>query len=274
MTVLPVLLKGDELFEKEQSNDPYGASRDLSKYLLMHYGELDDVFQHPQHPLAIAHGYPQRLSTMLEDCARRTGTRVTRALDVGCSVGGISTALSAWVEDLVVGLDSSQRSVEIAQSLVRHGGGVFSVIEQGPFVREIQFQLPEPARRGRLEFEVGDGCAVRPPDVAYDAALLSNVLDRVDDPLACLAQFSDTDRILRAGGLLMISCPWSWYAEFSHPRTWFGSADGSVTSDEALKEILRADFDLVMESDEAGVLRQNPREYDYFESHVTIWQKR
>ncbi|MFI6230432.1 methyltransferase domain-containing protein [Micromonospora echinospora] len=273
MTLPPALLKGDELFEHDASA-PYDASRDLSKYLLMHYGSLEDLFNRGQHPLAAAHGYCQRLSDLLRSCAERTGTTVARALDIGCSVGGVTHALSGWVRDEVVGVDVSHRSIEIAQTLTEHGGGTFCVIEQGPFYREIVVRIDEPGRRAGVTFEVGDANALRTPEQAYDAVVLSNVLDRVQQPAACLEQFSASAGILRSGGLMMVACPWSWYAEYSAPSEWLGSAATATPSEEALRALLRDGFELVAEVDEPGVLRQNPREYDWFDSHVTVWRKR
>ncbi|WP_441247494.1 class I SAM-dependent methyltransferase [Kitasatospora sp. McL0602] len=274
VTATPVLLKSDELFGEDRSDTLYDKSREISRYLLMHYGELKDVFDRPQHPLAPAHGFPVRLAQMLEASAAASGTRVRRMLDVGCNVGGVSHALSEWVEELVLGIDISPRSVEIAQTLTRSGCGRFSIAELGPFTRDIELNLPAPDGRATVEFEVGDANALRGSEGGYDAVLLSNVLDRVDDPVACLEQFSTSTDVLAAGGLLMIACPWSWYPEFSHPGVWLGSAQDRIPSEQALKHLLSAHFDLVEEADQPGVLRQNPREYDYFEAHVTVWKKR
>ncbi|MDF5759156.1 methyltransferase domain-containing protein [Spongiactinospora sp. TRM90649] len=274
MAVPPVLLKEDELLQDEADGSAYETARDISKYLLMHYGTVEDAFERPHHPLAPSHGYPARLSELLELVALRTGTLVRTALDAGCSVGGISHALSTWVQDVVVGIDASPRSIEIAQSLTRHGGGTFSVVQLGPFSREIQVTLPEAERRARVEFDVDDACSLAVPSRPYDAVVLSNVLDRVRDPEVCLRQFTDSTALLRRGGLLMVACPWSWYPEFSPPETWLGSSGDCVTSEQGLKNVLSGGLDLMLEKDEAGVLRQNPREYDYFEAHVTVWKKR
>lgn len=271
--MVPVLLKGDELFGDEHPAALYDKSREISRYLLMHYGQFGDVFDRPDHPLAFAHNYPRRLSELLRSCAVSTQTRVDRALDVGCNVGGVAHALSEWVADLVIGVDISQRSIEVARSLTRGCGGIFSVPQLGPFTREVQIELPEPTGRARVEFEVGDACKLRSIGRGFDAVLVSNVLDRVTDPVACLAQLTNSTDVLRPGGLLMVACPWSWYTEFSKPGRWLGSPDGDTTSERALKRLLESNFDLVLERDEPAALRQNPREYDYFESQVTIWKR-
>lgn len=274
MTIPPILLKGDQLFETDYSDAIYDKAREISKYLLMHYGALDDAFDRKQHPLAMAHGYPQRLSGLLQSCAATTRTTVRRALDAGCNVGGLTHALSAWVSDIVIGVDVSARVVEIARTLTREGGGVFSIAELGPFTRQIEFRIPADRGRAQVEFELGSAEDLGRHHAPFDAIVLSNVLDRVEDPATCLSQFSASAELLRCGGLLMVACPWSWYPEFSHPGTWLGSARDGSTSEQSLKSLMSHEFDLLMETDEPGVLRQNPREYDYFESHVTIWRKK
>jgi SAM-dependent methyltransferase len=269
-----VLLKSDELLEPDGTTSQYDRAREISKYLLMHYGAAADVFDNPGHPLAAAHGYPTRLSDALREAATRTGTEVRTVLDVGCNVGGVSQALSTWVREQVVGIDISPRAVEVAQAVSVGGGGVFYVAQLGPFSREVQVRLPADEPKADVVFRVGDGAALNEVDGVYDAVLLSNVLDRVHDPVACLRQLSDSERTLRKGGLLMVACPWSWYPEYSDPASWLGSPSTETTSETALKLQLSPDFDLITETDEPCVLRQNPREYDYFEAHITIWRKK
>ncbi|PPK66527.1 methyltransferase domain-containing protein [Actinokineospora auranticolor] len=269
-----VLLKSEELFEADAATSQYERAREISKYLLMHYGSTEDVFDRPDHPLTAAHGYPTRLSETLREAAARTGVDVRTALDVGCNVGGVTQALSTWVRDEVVGIDISPRAVEVARAVSVGNGGVFCVAQLGPFAREVQVRLPSAEGRANVDFRVGDATALHEVDGVFDAVLLSNVLDRVPDPVACLEQLSASERTLRAGGLLMIACPWSWYPEYSDPTTWLGSASARTSSETALKARLAPRFDLVREGDEAGVLRQNPREYDYFEAHVSVWRKK
>ncbi|MDT0419580.1 methyltransferase domain-containing protein [Streptomyces sp. DSM 41982] len=267
------LLRGDELLRAESPDPQYDRPRELSRYLLMHYGSFEDTFERPDHPLAGAYGYAHRLSEALRAAAELTGCRVRDALDVGCNVGGVSHELARWVEDSVVGVDLSPRAVEVARRVTDAGGGSFSVVK-GAGTRTVRFRLPDRRERAELRFETGDGEALAGRPGGYDAVLVSNILDRVADPAACLAQFHDSERVLRAGGLLVIACPWSWYPEYTDPAAWFGADRPDHSSEHALKAALRDRFTLVAESEQAGVLCQNPREYDYFESHVTIWQHR
>lgn len=268
----PVLIKGDELFLNEAMDDHYETSRDISKYLLMHYGSLEDVFESTHHPLAFAHGYPQRISGILQNVSLNKGVTVSRALDVGCSVGGIAHALSRWVDTLVLGMDASTRSIDVATALTRSRGGIFGVIQQGPYARNVSVRVGGSESGPEVSFEVGDACGLR-YEKQFDAVILSNVLDRVTHPGECLRQFHAEDGPLRPGGLLLIACPWSWYPDYSRPEEWFGSTKDEITSEDDLKARMSEGFTLVHESNEPAVLRQNPREYDYFNAHVTVWKK-
>jgi 2-polyprenyl-3-methyl-5-hydroxy-6-metoxy-1,4-benzoquinol methylase len=275
MTIsLPVLVESNELFGRDIAADTYDGSREISRYLLMHYGAATDVFDDPGHPLAPAHGFPLRLSRVLESAARCNGLLVARMLDAGCNVGGVTHELSSWVEQLVVGVDLSERAVEIARTIAMSGGGTYSISELGPFTREIDLRVPAAEGRAAVRFEVGDAGALEAGDDPYDAVLLSNVLDRVGNPAACLAQFTDDDRLLRPGGMLAVACPWSWLPEYSDSRRWLGSPEERVNSEGALKSLLSGrGFALADEVNLDGVLRQNAREYDYFDAHVTVWIK-
>lgn len=266
-----VLLDSATLFQPERPGQVYDRPREISRYLLMHYGSREDTFDRPDHPLAGAYGYAQRLSEALRLAAAGTGTDVRTALDVGCNVGGVTHQLATWVADLVVGLDISPRAVEVARELTAAGTAIFHVSD-GPATRPVRVSVPE-RRCAEVSFEVGDGAALPSRRGGYDAVLVSNVLDRVADPADCLTQFRDSGRVLREGGLLMIACPWSWYPEYSDPAMWLGADDPEKSSEAALKALLGDDFALVAETNEPGVLRQNPREYDYFEAHVSIWRK-
>src|SRR3954447_7667762 len=186
-TAQTVLVKNDELFAHDLSAQPYDQPREISQYLLTHFGSFGDLFGRPGHPLGAAYGYPHRLSAVLRAAAETAGVTVRRALDVGCNVGGLSVQAACWVQDLVLGVDLSPRAIQVARSVVRHGGGVFSVMESGPFTRQVEIRLPVGAVLARLEFAVADAGELTglPASIAaggFAAGLLSNVLERVDDP--------------------------------------------------------------------------------------------
>lgn len=267
---LTVLISPEQL--RTGYNTEYEGFRDLSKYLLMHFGTVRETFPLLDHPLVGSHGFVQRLSTTLQHCAAQEGLHVRRALDVGCAVGGLSHALATWVEDIVHGIDLSPATIEIARAVTKNLGGTYHVIGAGADTVELRVATPD-RRAPELQFSVGSAEALKTPEEPYDAVVLSNILDRVADPVDCLRQLWRDDSILAEDGLVLIACPWSWYTEYSAPEKWLGEFDGSVTSDAALKQVMTCEFELLSETETSGVLRQNVREYDYFDAHTTIWRK-
>lgn len=264
---MPLLVNRDSLTVAD--DDTYDGPRQLAKYLLMHYGTSEETFPDSRHVLASSYGFIQRLSNSLRLTAVHHDTRISRVLDVGCSVGGLSTFLAGWVDAQICGIDVSTSSIEVARQLAAAGGGDYDITTDGAAFERLKIRLVEGLCSRR--FDVGDASHISVPESPFDAVVLSNVLDRVPDPESCLKQLTN-EQLLRRGGLLMIACPWSWYPTFSHPAKWLGGPDGTTAQDH-LAELLLPDFDLIREHETSGVLRQNIREYDYFDAHTSIWMR-
>ena len=119
------------------------------------------------------HTAPWYLARRLEAHFRRLGVR-GRVLDVGCGVGGNVPALVRLGLD-PVGVDVSETAL-----------------------RELRASHPDTrvaaADAGRLPFG----------DRAFDAAVLTEVLEHVRDPAAAVAEVA---RVLVAGGVLFVSSP-------------------------------------------------------------------
>jgi SAM-dependent methyltransferase len=60
------------------------------------------------------------------------------------------------------------------------------------------------ARRGWGDFALADGARLPFDPASFDAAVCTEVLEHVDDPVACIAELS---RVLRPGGRLAVSVP-------------------------------------------------------------------
>ncbi|MDH3227352.1 MAG: methyltransferase domain-containing protein [Thermoleophilia bacterium] len=118
-----------------------------------------------------------RMSLVL-DTIERFGEPGGRVLDVGCGTGFL-------LEELARrgfhgrGVDLSPESVEIAKG-----------------------RLAELGASDRLTAEVGS--AYEPPEGPYDVITLTDVLEHLEDPRACVAALAEQ---LAPGGLLVISTP-------------------------------------------------------------------
>jgi 2-polyprenyl-6-hydroxyphenyl methylase/3-demethylubiquinone-9 3-methyltransferase len=118
-----------------------------------------------------------RMSLVL-DTIDRFAPRGGRALDVGCGTGFLLERL-AERGFAGIGVDLSPESVAIAQR-----------------------RLAEIGVADRLRAEVGS--AYEPPDGPFDLVTLTDVLEHLEDPRACLRAIRER---MTPGGLLVISTP-------------------------------------------------------------------
>ncbi|MDP9870290.1 MULTISPECIES: 5-histidylcysteine sulfoxide synthase [Streptosporangium] len=257
-----------------EAPDTYNTQEMLNRYLLMHFASVQETFGRPDHPLAVAHAYPQRLARMLTREAERIGVSLHRVLDAGCAVGGASFTLAESTVTSVVGADLSSTFIETARKLARGEAVPYERLDQGEVRTRLHARAPRPAGGADVDFVIADCCALPETLGSFDAVLLSNLLDRVADPRACLRQFTDSDRVLRSGGLLLVASPWSWQPAYTAPDKWLGARSQSPTSEYEIRRILDEAFDLVAESDEPGMLRDHRRHYEYLSADVSLWRKR
>ena len=117
-----------------------------------------------------------------------------RLLDVGCGPGTITIDLAARVAPgSVVGLDRSQRVVEVARDAARSAGAT------------------------NVAFQVGDVYALPFDDASFDVVHAHQVLQHLTDPVAALRELR---RVTRPGGLVAVRD-----ADYS-AMTWYPPSDG------------------------------------------------
>ncbi len=105
----------------------------------------------------------------------------------------------------------------------------------------------------------------------YDAILLSNLMCRLSAPAQCLQQFTESDRYLKSGGILVISSPNTWMAQYTDPANFLDGADSAETL-AALGECLPG-FELLHEEDLPFMIREHRRKYEYIVAQVSVWRK-
>lgn len=85
------------------------------------------------------------------------------------------------------------------------------------------------------------------------------------------------------GGVLVITSPYTWLAEFTPREEWLGggyptvSADGTekfTTTFEALKTELLGDFELVHHSHMPFFIRETGRKNQFTLAHATVWRRK
>src|SRR5262249_20623549 len=148
----------------------------VHQYLLFHYGTAEDQLPYSFGPHDSLF-FPRRcVSEFLPGIGK-----VERSLDLGCAVGRSTFELSHWSEE-VVGIDSSHRFIQCAQSIQKTGRIEIRRTEEGGVFTLLRRELPADIRRESCRFEVGNAIELQPENGSFDVVLAANLIDRVGQP--------------------------------------------------------------------------------------------
>lgn len=233
------------------------------------------------------------------------GPTLGRALDVGCAVGGSSFDL-ARVFERVDAFDYSASFIDAANRMKSMERVTFRVPVEGDICREVVAVHDEgvtPDVAARVNFFVGDACrmkeitvpaggddeeGVRVPPLldsvrGYDGIIMSNLLCRVPDPMACLEALP---LLVRPGSVVVILTPFTWLEEFTPRERWLGGyyektgTDGDApqeaarfSRDRLQHEMTRLGFGKIHEEQMPLLIREHQRKYQYCISEATGWRK-
>jgi len=242
----------------------YETDAALGQYLLFHYGTPEQIC--PLLPDAhVACGFPARCVT--ESLSGLVLERKTRALDLGCAVGRSSLELARHF-DQVVGLDFSARFIDAAQRMQSERAATVRIPREGGAFDEHLLKLPPDLDTERASFETGDACALRPGLGKFDLVLMANLIDRLPDPAACLAQLPG---LIAPGGWLVITSPYTWLEEYTPREKWLdGGGRGTLA---ALRECLAPAFSLHRVFDLPFLIREHRRKYQWSIAEASVWQR-
>ncbi len=250
--------------KEEMSINPYETDSMVSQYLDFQYGP--DYF-----------GTPNYAKTLVEIACQMTPAR-GRALDLGCATGRASFELARHFDE-VVGMDYSARFIDVALQLARGEDFRYVTQEEGDLVDYHQVRLKDfdllPAQASRIQFLQGDACNLKPQPERYDLVLASNLIDRLRQPERFLR---DVTRMLRPGGILLISSPYTWLEEFTPKENWLGGIrenGEALTTCQALQRLLSVDFEeAAAPQDIPFVIRETARKFQHTVAQLTVWRKR
>jgi putative 4-mercaptohistidine N1-methyltranferase len=243
----------------------YESRRALDQYLLFHYGSADEVLPYPFGPRE-ALDYPARCARAALHAAER---RPRRALDLGCAVGGAAFELARVCPE-VVGIDLSRAFIEAARRLQYDGALPYERVEEGDRATPLVAAVPADVDRSRVRFEVGDATALRADLGTFDVVVLANLIDRVADPESCLLRMQP---LVRPGGVLFVSSPYTWLPEFTPRERWLGGR-AEASSFEALRALLEPAFALVTRTDMPFLIREHARKYQWSVADAAVWRRR
>ena len=198
---------------------------------------------------------------MLLSEARRRKVKGRRALDLGCATGRASFALARKVPE-VLGVDFSRAFITAARRLAWTGVYPFRLKQEERLTRRVRAAAPTQKIRNRVCFRVGDALRLRRLE-AFDIVLAANLIDRVKDPKKLLQKV--LPKLVRPGGLLLLTSPYTWSKEFTPPSRWLRD------SYPAIRRLLSPSFRLVRRQDLPFLLREHRRKFQLTFADATLW---
>ena len=248
----------------------YETDKLLAEYLLFHFGTPEEVLPYAGGSRA-ALGYPQRCVSECVDTARLP--EKARALDLGCAVGRSTFELARHCGE-VIGVDFSRRFIDAADALRLAGALDYLRADEGALTTPCRALVPTEIDRGRVRFETGDAMELRTDLGAFDVVLMANLIDRLREPQRCLARLA---ALVKAGGQLIITSPYTWLEEFTPRENWLGGFDRDgrrVTTRDGLQAALADDFQLAATRDLPFLIREHARKFQWSVAEATVWQRR
>ena len=243
--------------------NPYETEKLLNEYLLFHYGADDEILPWPMGPHG-ALGYPVRCVTQCLGAVPGNA----RALDVGCAVGRSSFELARHCVE-VVGVDFSARFIEAAKALQSGGALVYSRVDEGESCTSLTARLPAGVDARRVRFEVGDACVLSGDLGEFDVVLGANLVDRLPAPERFLAALPS---LVRAGGQLILTSPYTWLEEYTPRAKWLGGRDGRSTL-AGLRAALEPAFALCETKDMPFLIREHGRKFQWSVAQASVWRR-
>ncbi|WP_370514653.1 5-histidylcysteine sulfoxide synthase [Endozoicomonas sp. OPT23] len=245
--------------------NPYETDTLVAQYLEFHYG--DEYFGVKNYPQACAEFCHQLMQ----------GQTMTRALDLGCSVGRSSFELARWFRH-VDGIDFSARFISAAAELQHNGKIKFFVPTEGELGDYKKVQLNDFADGidpERVLFTQGDACNLKPKYNNYDLIFAGNLIDRLNEPMKFLGTVHER---IRDNGLLVITSPYTWLEEYTSKDKWLGGIrenGEALTTHDGLHRALSEHFEEVQPPEDMPfVIRETARKYQHTVAQASVWRKK
>ena len=114
---------------------------------------------------------------------------------------------------------------------------------------------------------------MKPIHTGYDLVFAGNLIDRLYDPALFIAGIAAR---LPAGGILVITSPYTWLEEYTPKDRWLGGRrehGEPLTTFAGLCRGLAPQFALVHREDIPFVIRETARKHQHTLAEMTVWRK-
>ena len=245
----------------------YESPKLLGEYLLLHFGGATDLCHEslPIDPSITATPFPVRCVRELLDTALLSES--ASALEVGCAVGGSAFELARHCLT-VEASDYSSSFIAAAKTLLLEGEITAPRAVEGAITTPFTAHFPSEIDKSCITFSVADATKL-PPDLGpYDVVLAANLLCLLPDPEAFLSRASE---LVKSGGQLLLTTPFTWLEEYTPRDRWIGGIDPNNRSEKELLRHLSRDFRLHRRRDLPFLIREHERKYQLGIAFGTCW---
>jgi putative 4-mercaptohistidine N1-methyltranferase len=257
-------IEGEALPEPELN--VYEQPGMVSQYIEFHYGATH--FNVPNFPVTCAR-------ICIEAMRDRS---MARALDLGCATGRSAFELATAFAH-VDAIDFSARLIEVPINLQQHGMQRYMIQDDGELVSYKAIKLTDfegyEQVKHHVSFMQGDACNLTDKFTDYDLVFAGNLIDRLYKPDQFLALIK---KRIRPGGLLILSSPYTWLAEFTDRDHWLGGFKAkngeNYTTLDGLTDFLQPEFRLLENPRNIEfVIRETKRKFQHSVAQLSIWEK-
>jgi len=246
----------------------YETDKLLSEYLLFHYGTRGEIA--PPAGTENALDYAVRCVT---ECLDPTALpEEARGLDLGCAVGRSTFELARHCAK-VIGVDFSRRFIEAAEAIRTGNGLAYPRTDEGALRTQLLAQRPAGVEPGRVSFETGDAMDLRSDLGTFDVVLAANLIDRLSNPGPFLTRLPS---LVKAGGQLIITSPYTWLEDFTPRERWVGGFEREgmrVATLAGLRLALEENFTLADVKDLPFLIREHARKFQFSVAQASIWRR-
>jgi putative 4-mercaptohistidine N1-methyltranferase len=184
---------------------------------------------------------------------------------LGCAVGRSSFELARHCAE-VVGIDYSQAFIDAAARMQAEGHMPATRLDEGSATTELDVKVDDGIDRSRVSFEQGDAQFIREDIGQFDLVLACNLICRLPEPMRLLERLP---QLLKPGGQLFITTPFTWLEEYTPFRNWLG--DGAHDSFAGLRKALEPQFALDAQWDMPFLIREHARKFQYSIAQASRW---
>lgn len=266
----------DAVLINHGDEDKYETDAVLGQYMTLHFGSGEDTFPWTKLNISPKVPFPVEVAQRLIEVAKEHKLEPKKAIDIGCAVGASTFELSKICPD-TLGVDLSERFIDVAQILAKQGYFDYQLTQEGEITDPRKVTLDPEIDPSRVRFRRADACSLPASFEGYDLVLGANLICRLPSPRAFLSRLGGSRGLVKPGGLLLLTTPFTWRAAHTPPGAWLGGREENgerIWSADTLKEILDPDFEQLVVDDIPLIIREHRRKFELIVAGLTIWKRR